>query len=164
MESRRIGKYIVYSNGQIFDDNYKCYVKPKIKNNKYEEVKLFLLNKYTNFCVHRIVAQLFLPNFDSTKRVIHKDGDIYNNDISNLEQLTESEFKTKLAADSIPDYQVKSYDPYNMITNEFNSLSEAALYLISIGIEDSIDKIKVSIFNATDDRDETAYGYKWYSI
>lgn len=40
--------------------------------------------RFTN--VSRLVAEVFLPNFDPDKNVCHKDGDSTNNHISNLYQ------------------------------------------------------------------------------
>lgn len=42
--------------------------------------------KWAYFCVHRLVAEAFmgLDIFDISSRVIHKDGNIYNNLVDNL--------------------------------------------------------------------------------
>lgn len=45
----------------------------------------------TDFCVHRLVAQAFLPNFFGKTRVNHKDGDKSNPKLFNVVWATDSE-------------------------------------------------------------------------
>ena len=54
----------------------------KVKNKKYRK----------RFKLHRIVAELFIPNLDTNKKLVkHKDGNRKNNIASNLEWVTETE-------------------------------------------------------------------------
>ena len=41
--------------------------------------------------LHRLVANTFIPNTENKSQINHKDGDKSNNDISNLEWVTQSE-------------------------------------------------------------------------
>lgn len=41
------------------------------------------------FMIHRLVAEAFLPNFDFSKQVHHKDMNVKNNKVSNLECLSQ---------------------------------------------------------------------------
>jgi hypothetical protein len=56
--------------------------------NQYRYVSLCVNSKKTNRYVHRLVAELFTPNFDKKKKVIHIDGDINNNRLDNLRWVT----------------------------------------------------------------------------
>lgn len=56
--------------------------------NEYRYVSLSVKSKKTNKYVHRLVAELFLPNPDNKKKVIHIDGDINNNRLDNLRWVT----------------------------------------------------------------------------
>lgn len=47
--------------------------------------------KPNNRYVHRLVAELFLPEWDSELQVNHIDGDKWNNHVSNLEMVTPSQ-------------------------------------------------------------------------
>ena len=44
-----------------------------------------------NHLVHRLVAQRWIPNPEGKRTVNHKDGDVFNNDVSNLEWASDSE-------------------------------------------------------------------------
>lgn len=43
------------------------------------------------YAVHRLIAQTFIENPESKKQVNHKDGNIQNNNVSNLEWMTNRE-------------------------------------------------------------------------
>lgn len=67
------------------------------KNSKgYLRINLFQkeLNKARAISIHRLVAMAFIPNPDNKEQVNHKDGNKTNNDISNLEWVTNKENMT----------------------------------------------------------------------
>lgn len=57
---------------------------------RYKSVSLWRNNKGYNRLVHRLVAEAFIPNPDNLPEVNHKDLDITNNCVSNLEWVTAS--------------------------------------------------------------------------
>ncbi len=59
--------------------------------NGYAMVCLCKNSKIFNASVHRLIAEAFIPNPSQKKTVNHIDGNRLNNDISNLEWLTQSE-------------------------------------------------------------------------
>lgn len=66
--------------------------KTYIKNNGYEQIDLYDLNhNRKKYYVHRLVAQVFIPNPENKPEVNHKDGDISNNNVNNLEWVTSFE-------------------------------------------------------------------------
>lgn len=51
----------------------------------YHRVSLCLCGKITKRMVHRLVAEVFIPNANNLPEVNHKDGNKSNNSVSNLE-------------------------------------------------------------------------------
>ena len=84
---RTTGKYAKIGGG-----SYR-YVKPKILTiskypNGYSYVNICANNEKHSFLIHRLVAQAFIPNPDNLPQVNHKDEDITNNNVENLEWCT----------------------------------------------------------------------------
>lgn len=97
----------------------------------YLHVTLSINKKPKRFRVHRLVALMFIPNNDPLKNVVnHKDGNRSNNNINNLEWVTQQEntihaWQTGLAT-SKRKKKVKQYDFNGNLINSFNSIVEAA--------------------------------------
>lgn len=74
---------------------------PAIKNSGYFKLALSSYNNLKHSCVHRLVAETFIPNPKKLKCVNHIDGDKLNNNIENLEWISHTDnnihaFKTGL--------------------------------------------------------------------
>lgn len=82
-------KYLVDKNGSIYNENTKRQLKPQNNGNGYLKVTLTINGKQIQKYVHRIVAETYLIN--KSIQVNHKDGDKGNNNVSNLEWVTNSE-------------------------------------------------------------------------
>lgn len=84
------GKYCISGDGMVVNVNSYRALKPTEHNGKqpYYYVTLSKNGKRKKFLVHRLVAQTFIPNPDNLPQVNHKDGDVHNNRISNLEWVT----------------------------------------------------------------------------
>lgn len=65
--------------------------KPFISKKGYKIVTLERDGIGKSFLVHRLVAELFIPNPENKPCVNHKDGNKLNNDVDNLEWCTYSE-------------------------------------------------------------------------
>jgi hypothetical protein len=62
-----------------------------IQNSGYKVVNLKVDGEQKNHLVHRLVAEVFIPNPDNKKFVNHINGNKLNNEVSNLEWCTRSE-------------------------------------------------------------------------
>lgn len=100
------GRYDVNNKGQIRSRDvyvncrngkqrlYKGRIKPIRANNRgYLTVALCKDNNTTNYLVHRLVAEAFIPNTQNKPQVNHIDGDVTNNQADNLEWVTDNENK-----------------------------------------------------------------------
>lgn len=84
--------YFVTINGDVFSNKYLKLrkIKPCWNNKKksYQIVKLTNgKGKARSFYVHQLICRAFLPNPTNSWGVRHKDGDVTNNALSNLEWL-----------------------------------------------------------------------------
>lgn len=98
------GRYAVSNFGRVKSENRWChnpkygkfFLKGKMltlsKNNKgYLTVTLSLDGRSYPLCVHRLVAEVFIPNPESKPQVNHKNGNREDNHVDNLEWCTQSE-------------------------------------------------------------------------
>jgi hypothetical protein len=86
------GLYFVSNTGRI-RSNYKGgrTLKIQTQHTGYKTVELFNNRIGKTVCVHRIVAEAFIPNPDNKPQVNHKDETRFNNHVSNLEWVTAKE-------------------------------------------------------------------------
>jgi len=81
-------RYKIYSDGRVYSE-YKHGFLVQYPNEKgYLRVALHLDGRQRQFRVSRLVALAFLPNPNGYSTVNHRDGDKTNNDVSNLEWLS----------------------------------------------------------------------------
>jgi len=73
--------------------------KNSIKKNGYASTILWKENKYCNVLIHRLVAEMFIPNPNNLPQVNHKDGNKQNNNVENLEWCS-SEYNINHAFDN----------------------------------------------------------------
>lgn len=64
---------------------------PTIDKDGYRNVGMNKPNFRGTYRVHRLLAQIFIPNTENKPQVNHKDGNRLNNSLSNLEWATSSE-------------------------------------------------------------------------
>tara|TARA_Y100001938_G_C7985980_1_gene376903 strand:- start:372 stop:869 length:498 start_codon:yes stop_codon:yes gene_type:complete len=85
-------KYKISSQGRVWS-NYKNDYLKQGKNTKGYPIVYLSINhtKQKTIAVHRLVAQHFIDNPDNKPQVNHIDGDKTNNDITNLEWMTNKE-------------------------------------------------------------------------
>lgn len=133
----------------------------KCKDGLYYTVSLSKNGRYKSFNVHRLVAEAFLDRPEGKTEVNHIDGDKHNNNLSNLEWVTQQE--NHIHALEVlhhfpwgkPPRKVKCFDAEtgNEIA-EFHSISEAAKAIGKASARSGISLVCNGLQN-------TAYGYRW---
>lgn len=123
------GLYQVSNLGNIKNNKNKI-MKPFINNAGYCEIKLSKEKKKKHHRVHRLVAQTFLNNYDKDLQVNHKDGNKLNNNIENLEMLTDKENKRHAIENNLFKYangkkrKVKQYDLNGNFIKEWDCMHD----------------------------------------
>lgn len=75
--------YYVSNEGYVYSGTRK--LAPRISKDGYNNVYLYKDGKGKNYKVHRLVAQMFLPNPKNLPEINHKDHNTLNNKVENLE-------------------------------------------------------------------------------
>lgn len=83
------GLYEVSNQGQV--KGPKGFIKPKIQYNGYARTELWKKGLRYRPSIHRLVAEVFIPNPENKPQVNHLDGNKLNNNVSNLEWCTVQE-------------------------------------------------------------------------
>jgi hypothetical protein len=83
--------YLIYSDGRIYSEKTKRFIKQQVCNSGYYQVVLRVNNKSVGYFIHRLVAKHFIENIENKPVVNHKDGNKLNNCVDNLEWVTYSE-------------------------------------------------------------------------
>jgi hypothetical protein len=89
MRKFRETDYTISEDGQVY--RFGKSKKFDIDNRGYCRVTISLYNEKVRYRVHRLVAELYIPNPDNKPYVNHKDGNPSNNHYSNLEWVTAQE-------------------------------------------------------------------------
>ena len=84
--------YSINENGEIRNDKTNKILSQTLNSgNGYMCIDLYCGNKRTKYCVHRLLAEAFLPNPESKPCIDHIDGNRQNNALENLRWATYSE-------------------------------------------------------------------------
>ena len=100
--------YKIESSGKVFSKVLKKELSPYSNGLGYQAIKLIVDGKRKQFYVHRLVAQQFIGETEG-KVVNHIDSNKSNNDVSNLEIVTQKEnqqhaFRNKLLKGFVEKY------------------------------------------------------------
>ena len=79
------GLYEVSNKGNVRNVRRNNIIKGFINTKGYIQVCLYKNGIRKNFTVHRLVAEVFIPNPYNLPQVNHKDEDKSNNNVDNLE-------------------------------------------------------------------------------
>ena len=84
------GVYQISNYGNVKNILRNKVLKPWDNGNGYAYISLVKNGKTFKYGIHRLVCNHFLSNCDNLKEVNHKDGNKFNNNLSNLEWCTPS--------------------------------------------------------------------------
>ena len=82
--------YEIDEKGKVYNTKTHKELFGSIYNTGYKIVRLTINGKTKGYSVHRLVAQTFLNNPENLPIVNHKDGNKINNNVENLEWVTQS--------------------------------------------------------------------------
>lgn len=111
LESRKEVKgydypYKVSNMGNVYSYRLNRNMKLQDSTWGYYRVSLVKNGKKQCVCVHKLVAEAFIPNPENKEQVNHKNGDRKDNRVENLEWVTRSE-------NVLHRYRVLNHDDYN---------------------------------------------------
>lgn len=134
--------YLIDENGNVFSRYSNKYLKISKNQSGYLVVRMRKDNKCYSRFIHKLVAQTFIPNPHNYCYVCHKDGNITNNSVSNLEWTNRGK-------------KIKGIHCITKEALEFNSIKEAADYF---GVNST------TINNALCGVCKTSCGYIWQYV
>lgn len=146
-------QYNIMKNGNVINLK-KNKIVPQRSINGYMVSSLTYLGKSKNFSIHRLVAITYIKNPKELKIVNHKDGNTMNNDVRNLEWVTQHD-NVLHSIDkgnnvSHPRHVIQIKD--GKIIGKFNSVTEAGTH---VGLTRySISKVCLGI-------NKSAGGFQW---
>ena len=85
--------YTLTRRGVIRKGIFRVIKQTLDKASGYYKVQLWVNKKQKMCLVHRLIAQTFIPNPKNLPQINHKDGNKRNNNIDNLEWVTDKENK-----------------------------------------------------------------------
>ena len=83
--------YMVSTHGNVLNIKRSRLLACPVGSNGYRQVLLYNDGKRTNALVHRLVASAFLENPNDLRTVNHKDEDKLNNNLLNLEWMSDQQ-------------------------------------------------------------------------
>ena len=155
-EVKEYSNYEVNQLGEIRHKKRQKILKPRDNNGGYQYVNFKINGKNTNFAVHRIVANAFIPNPNGYTEVNHKDYNKKNNCVDNLEWVSSSQNKQhsylKQENKKSRGKAINQYTKEGIFLKTFDSVSDAAKEL---------GCCVAAISNCCLGRTKTSQGFRW---
>ena len=143
--------YQITKTGKVWSTKSKIFLKQSTCNG-YKHIHTSVEKKQSDFTVHRLVAETFIPNPENKPYVNHINNDKDNNCVENLEWVTQKENCASHGKKTSHPRRVIQKDLEGNIIKTYDSLKEAG---IAVGKhESSISKAVLKI-------NQTAGGFVW---
>lgn len=84
-------RYRVSDSGEVFSSISNKILKPIDDGNGYLAVSLYIDGMSEKYKIHRLVAEVFIENTSNLLTVNHKDGNKLNNNVDNLEWMSQGD-------------------------------------------------------------------------
>ncbi len=124
--------------------------------------------KPKTFSIHQLVAKAFISNPENKLQVNHKDKNGMNNNISNLEWVTNKENSIH-RSNGVKQTTNQNLEIYRIdintkeILEKYDSIEEATKSIIE-GTNLKFNNVRSGISMAINNKQQTAYGYKWKKV
>jgi len=141
MEIAGYENYLIYSDGKVYNQKYKRYLKHLTDTPGYKYVNLYKDGEPKAFKIHRLVAIHYIPNPENKPEVDHRYRDRTDNRVENLRWVTPSEnsqntgmYKTNTSGHKNINYRKRDGYCYKkmfrgvVIHKYFKTLKEALCY------------------------------------
>lgn len=158
LKEKKVGRYIIRSNGTIYSLKRNRELVPSLGNHGYLVVNI---GNGTQL-LHRIIGEYFLNNEGDLPCINHKDGDKKNNNIDNLEWCSYSDNMKHAIENGLWNGNYKRPGRRKAVTAvkgvesfNFNSIGEAS---------DSLGILRTAISNCLTGLSNTAGGYRWHYL
>lgn len=124
--------YYIYDNGDVENINTGKILKGSIGEHGYKYYRLSKNNTKKMFHAHRLVAEAFIDNPDNLPIVNHIDGNKLNNNVDNLEWVTQSDNMAHAHANKLIKEREKSeYFLENLSGEEWKKIPGYENYSVS---------------------------------
>lgn len=128
--------YLIYDDGRVYSKKTDRFLKGKIDNVGYRVYSLAIINPLTSkkgkmVYAHRLVAEHFLTNPDNRPFVHHKDGNKLNNNVNNLEWVTEKQNYQYFLQENKIEIKPPKYYKKDLEGEQWRIILENPLYSVS---------------------------------
>ena len=149
--------YYIYSDGRVYSDYKKDFLKPLTNSKGYKYIDLRNRNPVVKMPkIHKLVMLAFSKD-KPLEQVNHIDGNKSNNHISNLEYVSNEDNRKHAIENRLKDeikYEIAQYDLDGNLLNVFRTAEEALIHLGKPPYSGNIGR-------AIRGHRKTCYGYIW---
>lgn len=152
-------RQVKYKDGRIANFQERI-LKHTINPKGYAVVYPSINGKKYSCLVHRLVAEAFIPNKDNKPQINHKDGIKTNNNVDNLEWVTNLEnhqhkLENKLIPSTHMPKRVGKFDTEGNLLETFDSIYAAAK---------SVNASQWQVSRVVNGKRKTFRGYAWHYV